>query len=45
MPGLRILAYALAFALYLGFFLFERFVRKGEDSKNMNRTAHDHGSY
>jgi len=34
----------LAYALLVGFFLIEGFVRQGKDSKNMDRTAQDKGS-
>jgi len=39
-----LIVYILAYAVVLGFFLVERYVRKGNDSKNMNRTEHDKGS-
>jgi len=39
-----LIIYILAYAIVLGFFLVERFVRKGKDSKNMERTGHDKGS-
>ena len=39
-----LIIYILAYAVVLGFFLVERFVRQGRDSKNMNRTKHDKGS-
>ena len=39
-----IVIYILAYALILGFFLVERFVRRGKDTKNMDRTEHDRGS-
>ena len=39
-----LIIYILAYAIVLGFFLVERFVRKGKDSKNMERTGHDRGS-
>ena len=39
-----LIVYILAYALILGFFLVERFLRKGKDTKNMERTKHDKGS-
>ena len=36
--------YIFAYALLAGFFLMERFVRRGRNTKNMNRTKHDRGS-
>ena len=36
--------YIFAYALVLGFFLVERFVRKGQGAKSMERTGHDKGS-
>jgi len=39
-----IVLYILSYALLLGFFLIERFVRQGKDTKNMSRTKHDKGS-
>ena len=39
-----IVYYMLAYALLTGFFLIERYVRRGKDTKNMNRTKHDKGS-
>ena len=39
-----LIMYILAYVLVLGFFLVERFLRKGKDTKNMSRTKHDRGS-
>jgi len=39
-----LIIYILAYALIVGFFLIERFVRQGKDTKNMKRTGHDKGS-
>jgi len=36
--------YILAYLLLVGFFVIERFARRGKDTKNMNRTKHDKGS-
>jgi len=33
-----------AYALLIGFFIIERFVRRGKDTKKMDRTSHDKGS-
>ena len=38
------LLYLLAYSLIAGFFLIEYSVRRGKDTKNMNRTEHDKGS-
>ena len=40
----RIIAYICAYAFLVIFFVFERFVRKGKETKDMNRTAYDKGS-
>ena len=39
-----IVMYIFACALLAGFFLMERFVRQGKDTKNMSRTKSDKGS-
>ena len=39
-----IASYLCACMLLVGFFLIERFVRQGKDTKNMSRTKHDKGS-
>ena len=39
-----LIIYILAYALFAGFFVIERFARNGKDTKNMNRTSHDKGS-
>ena len=39
-----IVMYIFAYTLLAGFFLMERFVRHGKDTKNMNRTPSDKGS-
>ena len=36
--------YIFAYALLAGFFLMERYVRQGKDTKNMSRTKSDKGS-
>jgi len=36
--------YSLAYVEFAGFFVVERFVRRGKDTKNMDRTEHDKGS-
>ena len=38
------IVYFFAYVLLAGFFVIERFVRCGEDSKNMTRTSSDKGS-
>jgi len=40
----EIIIYISAYCLFIGFFLIERFVRKGENTKNMGRTKFDRGS-
>jgi protein-S-isoprenylcysteine O-methyltransferase Ste14 len=44
MLALKIISYTFAYVLLIGFFLFERFVRKGKETKNMSRTEFDKGS-
>ena len=44
MLAVFIVIYILAYALVLGFFLVEKFVRQGKAAKNMDRTGHDKGS-
>lgn len=39
-----LIIYILAYAVFAGFFVIERFVRRGKDTKNMDRTKHDMGS-
>ncbi|MCL2735961.1 MAG: isoprenylcysteine carboxylmethyltransferase family protein [Propionibacteriaceae bacterium] len=39
-----VIGYVCAYLLIAGFFLIERFVRRGEDTKNMGRTGFDKGS-
>lgn len=39
-----LIIYVLAYALLAGFFVIERFVRRGKDTKNMNRTNNDKGT-
>ena len=36
--------YVYSYLLLVGFFLIERFARRGKDTKNMSRTKHDKGS-
>ncbi|MCL2833079.1 MAG: isoprenylcysteine carboxylmethyltransferase family protein [Treponema sp.] len=39
-----VVLYICSYAILAGFFLIERFVRKGKDTKNMSRTEFDRGS-
>jgi len=39
-----IIVYICVYAVFVGFFLIEHFIRKGKDTKNMNRTEFDKGS-
>jgi len=39
-----IIGYGCAYLLIVGFFVIERFVRRGKDTKNMGRTRFDKGS-
>ena len=39
-----LIIYIFAYIVYAGFFVIERFVRRGQDTKNMSRTTHDKGS-
>ncbi|MCL2772957.1 MAG: isoprenylcysteine carboxylmethyltransferase family protein [Oscillospiraceae bacterium] len=39
-----IIFYILGYAIIAGFFIIERYVRKGKDTKNMSRTESDKGS-
>ncbi|MCL2881885.1 MAG: isoprenylcysteine carboxylmethyltransferase family protein [Coriobacteriia bacterium] len=39
-----LIIYILAYVVFAGFFVVERFVRRGKDTKNMDRTEHDRGS-
>jgi len=39
-----VIGYACAYLLIAGFFLIERFVRQGDNTKNMGRTGFDKGS-
>jgi len=39
-----LIIYLLAYLVFAGFFIIERFARRGKDTKNMSRTAHDQGS-
>ena len=39
-----LIIYILAYAVFAGFFVIERFVRRGKDTKNMDRTKHDMSS-
>ena len=40
----NIFIYILSYLLFAGFFVIERFVRRGKDVKKMGRTAYDRGS-
>ncbi|MCL2654044.1 MAG: isoprenylcysteine carboxylmethyltransferase family protein [Propionibacteriaceae bacterium] len=39
-----VIGYVCAYLLIVGFFVIERFVRRGENTKNMGRTGFDKGS-
>jgi len=39
-----LIVYVLAYLVFVGFFVIERFARRGKDTKNMGRTTHDKGS-
>jgi len=39
-----LIIYVLAYALLVGFFVIERFARRGKNTKNMDRTSHDKGT-
>jgi len=44
MIEIRMTYYICSYALFVGFFLIEHFIRKGKDTKSMSRTEFDKGS-